>query len=103
MPRVLVLCQRPRVLDEVEAAAWTREQAAALLESPFIRRAEPKAVDAAGNSFGPMYDWLLELEVESREALEAAPLSELLLDLRLLGLRPAVLVLRDPEPQATPD
>ena len=100
MPRVLVLGQRPRVLGEHEAAAWTRQQADALLQSPSIRRAEPKAIDAAGNSFGPAYDWLLELEVESTEALEAAPIAELLLDLRLLGLRPAVLVLREPEAQA---
>ncbi len=50
-----------------------------------------------------MYNWLMELDVESRETLEAKPFSELLLDLRLLGLRPAVLVLREPEPQAASD
>jgi hypothetical protein len=91
------------MLDEDEAAAWTHKEVAALLRSPSIRRAEPKAIEVSGDSLGHMYDWLLELDVESREALEAAPLAEFLLDLRLLGLRPAVLVLREQEPPATPD
>ena len=103
MPRVLVLCQRPRMLGEDEAAAWTRKEAAALLRSPSIRRAEPRAIEPWGDILGHMFDWLLELDVESREALEASPLTELLLDLRLLGLRPAVLVLREQESQATSD
>jgi hypothetical protein len=103
MPRVLVLGQRPQMLDEDEVAAWTRKEAAALLGSPSIRSAEPKVIEVLGDSWLHIYDWLLELEVESSEALEASPLAELLLDLRLLGLRPAVLVLRDSQRQAPPD
>lgn len=95
--RLIVLCERPRHLTRDQAIEWFREATACLrvgggpvkavrlteLESPSIR-------------WGRSWDWLLEVELASVEAagelMSDGPGGDLLADLRLLGMHPAVAV-----------
>jgi hypothetical protein len=97
MARVLVLGTRPYHLTAEEADAWMRAEAAKLAGVPPIRRVELVVLRDASEHFSGPWHWMLELHLfdgaDSAACLERGACSELLMDLRLLGMRPSVVVL----------
>ena len=94
MPRVLVLWRRPDHLSAEEAERWARSEVRALLADGGIRSAELTRLESASPRHGCDWDWVLELEVADpvRDCIDRGACAEWLGDLRLLGMRPAVLL-----------
>jgi hypothetical protein len=88
MARVLILFAHPGSLRASECARWADRLAAGLREHTPVALtplAEPGE-----------WNWLLEIDVDSSDAgqklLQAPETRDLLLDLRLLGTRPRVVI-----------
>jgi hypothetical protein len=92
--RVLVLWGRPQHLTAGEAERWARGEVRALLASGDVRSAELTRLESASPRHGSDWSWLLELEIDVpvRECIEHGACAEWLGDLRMLGMRPAVMV-----------
>lgn len=94
VPRLLVLWSRPAHLTAGEAEDWARGEVRALVEGGSVSSAELTRLESASPRHGSEWTWLLELEsaVPVRECVEHGVCAEWLGDLRLMGMRPAVLV-----------
>lgn len=96
MARVLVLWTRPYHLSADEAQAWAREEASSLLSLKGVAHAELTRLQSASERHPRGWDWMLELHfapgADPHASANGAPCAEWLADLRLLGLRPAVLL-----------
>jgi hypothetical protein len=94
VPRLLVLWSHPPRLSAEEAERWTRAEVRALLSGGAVRSAELTRLESASPRHGSDWRWMLELEVAGpvRDCVESGPCAEWLGDLRLLGMRPAVVV-----------
>ena len=94
VPRVLVLWSRPDHLSAEEAERWARAELRAVVASDGVRSAKLKRLDPASPRYGGGLHWLLELEVAgpARECVENGRFAEWLGDMRLLGMRPEVVV-----------
>lgn len=96
MVRVLVLGMRPYHLTVEEADAWMRTEAERLGGVASIERVELVDLASAPEHVAAPWHWMLELhladEADSAACLQQGACSELLMDLRLLGMRPAVVV-----------
>jgi hypothetical protein len=92
--RLMVLWARPYHFTAQQAERWARDEVRALLEVDAIHSAELTRLESASARHGCDWDWLLELEISlpARDTVDRGPCGELLADLRLLGMRPAVLL-----------
>ena len=100
VPRLVILWTRPDHLTREEADAWVRLEVAGL-GIPDARFAE---VEPAAWEHPASWHWMLELELEDRRdgarRLRRGPVADWLRDLRLLGMRPTVMLVGD---QAVPE
>jgi hypothetical protein len=105
MARLVVLWTRPYHLSAGEADAWTRRETARLVELDGAERIELTRLRSASERHPQPWDWMLELHlrrgVDSEACLDAPAFADWLGDLRLLGMRPAV-VLVDSSTTLTP-
>ena len=96
VPRVLVLWTRPDHLTRVEADAWVRSGVAVLEAAPGVESARVEEVLPAALEHPALWHWLLELDVTDHAAvartLRHGPVADWVRDLRLLGMRPTVLL-----------
>jgi hypothetical protein len=96
VPRVLLTWSRPTHLSEAEAASWARATVERLTVVPDVSAVSLTRVAGAEAHARPG-DWVCELHVcEGADALACvshAACVEGLLDLRLLGMQPAVAIL----------
>jgi hypothetical protein len=101
VPRLVILWTRPAHLTRVEADAWARTEvplvaAAAGIDSPVVTEVRPAALEHPAS-----WHWMLELEVSddatADRCLRRGPLADWVRDLRLLGMRPTVLLVGEPE------
>jgi hypothetical protein len=95
--RLLVLWSRPAHLTYEEAERWARAEIRALLRSDGVRAAELTRLESASERHRADRSWLLELEVAGPvpECVESGPCADWLGDMRLLGMRPAVMLAAD--------
>ena len=96
----MILWTRPHHLTREEADAWVRREVAALgIANARLAEVEPAALEHPVN-----WHWMLELELEDRQdgarRLRRGPVADWLRDLRLLGMRPTVMLVGD---QAVPE
>ena len=96
VPRLVILWTRPGHLTREEADAWVRLEVAGLA-IPDARLAE---VEPAAWEHPVSWHWMLELELEDAPAgarsLRRGPVADWLRDLRLLGMRPTVMLVGNP-------
>lgn len=96
MARVLVLWTRPYHLSAEEAQTWAQEQASRFRRLDGVERAELTRLQSASARHARDWDWMLELHLtpgaDGAAFMDAAPCAEWLAELRLLGLRPTVLL-----------
>ena len=93
--RILVLWNACRGISSDEDARWVREEVEKLEAGPGVRTLTLHEVRSAALRYPHHWDWCLEVGVgEPPGAVVRAPeCKEFLADLRLLGTKPAVLVL----------
>ena len=96
MPRLVVLWTRPHHLTREEADAWVRSGVAGFDTAPGVTGARVAEVHAADFEHPAMWHWMLELEVTddatAARTMRSGALADWLRDLRLLGMRPTVLL-----------
>jgi len=103
VPRLVILWTRPDHLTREEADTWVRLEVPALgIADARLTEVEPAALEHPVN-----WQWMLELELEDAPAgarsLRHGPVADWLRDLRLLGMRPTVMLVDNaasPEPAA---
>jgi hypothetical protein len=98
VPRLLVLWSRPQHLSAEEAERWARTEVRALLAAEGLRSGRLTRLESASPRDGCEWRWLLEIEVDgrARDCVERGPCAEWLSDLRLLGMKPAIVVAAGP-------
>jgi hypothetical protein len=103
--RVVFLWTRPYHLSPEEADGWIRREAARLLALEGAERAELTALKSPPRQ-APEWDWMLELHLrdgtDAHRCVEEPACADWLLDLRLLGMRPSVVVV-DESTTLTPE
>ena len=96
MARLVVLWTRPYHLSAEQADAWTCREAARLLGLDGVARIELTRLQSASLHHPSPCDWMLELHlhagVDGHACVDAPVLAAWLGDLRLLGMRPAVVL-----------
>ena len=98
VPRLLIVWSRPHHLTAEEASRWVRGEVGALTRR---RRNKVRGAEAACSSASPRHGcdwhWLLDLDVAApaSEFVDEGVCAEWLGDLRLLGMRPQVMVVGD--------
>jgi hypothetical protein len=96
MARLVILWTRPHHLSAEEADTWTCRETARLLDFELVARAELTQLQSASMRHPRPWDWMLELHlhdgVDGRACVDAPACAEWLSDLRLLGMRPAVVL-----------
>ena len=96
VPRLLVLWTRPDHLTRVEADAWVRSGVAVLETATGVEGARVEEVLPAAFEHPALWHWLLELDVVDHASvartLRRGPVADWVRDLRLLGMRPTVLL-----------
>ena len=100
VPRLLVLWSRPYHLAAGEAERWVRAEVRQLPAADGVMAVALRRLESASPRLGHQWDWLLELEVAAPVAdrVESGPCADWLADLRLLGMRPTVLLVSDDRP-----
>jgi hypothetical protein len=93
----MLFISRPFHLSEKEADRWIRSQAAAIGGTDAITRMELSRLQSpAARGDGADWDWLIEMHCDGIESASRAAreegLRDLLADLRLLGMRPRLLL-----------
>jgi len=98
VPRLVVLWTRPNHLTREEADDWVRSGVVGFDTAPGVTGARVAEVHAADFEHPAMWHWMLELELEVTDhatvarTMHSGALAEWLRDLRLLGMRPTVLL-----------
>jgi hypothetical protein len=94
--RLLIFWTQPQHLSVVEADAWVRGELRKVTGITGIERADLTRLRSGSERFGAPHDWMLELHLAPgsvpTECVESQPCAEWLGDLRLPGMRPAVVV-----------
>jgi hypothetical protein len=94
VPRLLIFWTRPDHLSADEADGWARQEAARLLADEAIDSVELTRLNDASFAHPRQWDWMLELHLAARghenEELVSDACADWLADLRLLGMRPAI-------------
>jgi hypothetical protein len=96
VPRLVVLWTRPDHLTRQEADAWVRAATEALDAAPGISSAGVSELHSAAREHPALWHWILELDVVDQASvartLRHGPVADWMRDLRLLGMRPTVLL-----------
>jgi hypothetical protein len=91
VPRLVILWARPSHLSREEADTWVRHEVGALGIAGVLAEVQPAAIEHPVS-----WHWMLELELEDAtdgaRSLRRGPVSDWLRDLRLLGMRPTVML-----------
>jgi hypothetical protein len=97
VPRLLVLWTRPHHLTAEEAGRWAHAEVRRLLLVEGVSSARLTRLESASPRLAREWDWLLELEIAApvADSVDHGPCAEWLADLRLLGMRPAVVLAPD--------
>ncbi len=97
--RLLVLCSRPLHLAADDADKWLESELRGLLANDLVARIDFVALASASLAWGRQWDYLLEIDLregsDPNVVVRSPACSGLLGDLRLLGMRPTVLVADD--------
>jgi hypothetical protein len=92
--RLLIFWTHPSHLSIAEADAWARAELRKVTGLAAVDRAVLTRLETASEHFGCAHDWMLELHLadgaEPADWVNAPVCAEWLGDLRLLGMRPAV-------------
>jgi hypothetical protein len=92
--RLLIFWTHPSHLSIAEADAWARTELRKVTGLAAVDRAELTRVRSTSANFGCPHDWMLELHLadgaQAADCVETPVCAEWLGDLRLLGMRPAV-------------
>ena len=92
MDRVVILWERPDVLSNAEAVSWARAEVQRLLVSDDVAGVCLRPVAPVEDGEPRRYDWMLEVDLATASSWHDSPLRELVGDLRMLGMRPLVVV-----------
>jgi hypothetical protein len=96
MTRLIIFWSRPLHLSDHEAETWAREEVGRLLAIEGVRCGELTRLRDASSEYGRDRDWMLELRLtagtDAQQCVDHGACSEWLGDLRLLGMRPSVLL-----------
>jgi hypothetical protein len=95
MARVLIVSENRPLIGGHKPGEWLHARASQLCELPSVARVDVHRLvtSASGSEWS---NWLVELEGAATEAIEGEEaVVELLGDLRVLGMRPHVLVVKD--------
>jgi hypothetical protein len=97
VPRLLIVWSRPHHLTAEEANRWVRGEVSALLGDAATRSGELRRLESASPRHGCDWHWLLDLDVAApaSEFVDEGVCADWLGDLRLLGMRPQVMVVGD--------
>jgi hypothetical protein len=99
VPRLLVLCRQPYHLHRQEAQGWLRQEIEEVLRRDELPAARLTRLGSLSAGWESGFDWLLEFRVEAGGMSTATEPSgafcELVADLRLLGMAPAVVLADD--------
>jgi len=97
VPRLLFVWSRPYHLTAEEASRWVRGEVGPLLGDARTRSGELRRLQSASPRHGCDWHWLLDLDVAApaSEYVDEGVGAEWLGDLRLLGMRPQVMVVGD--------
>ena len=102
MVRLLLFVRRPYSLSAEEAVRWMHEQAAPLAATSAAVRVELVRLGAPGVPSDSDCEWLIEMHYQRVEdatgAARNGPCRDLVADLRLLGMRPRLVVADTGEP-----
>jgi hypothetical protein len=92
--RLLILWNRPSHLSADDAERWAQSEVRSLLADDFVARAALTRLESASPRYGRDWHWLVELEVRGpvRDCVEHGACAAWLADMRLLGIRPAVVL-----------
>jgi hypothetical protein len=97
--RLVILWTRPYHLNAEEAEEWARQETGRLMAVDAVRHADVTRVRSASLHHSCDWDWMLEIHLSpgatAEACLDAAAFAEWLSDLRLLGMRPSVLLAED--------
>jgi hypothetical protein len=92
--RLLVVWTQPMHLSREEADRWVLAETGRLLELPVVARLELTRMARASEKHSKPWDWLLEVHLsegaDTAAWAEDPLVTDWLSDLRLLGMRPAV-------------
>jgi hypothetical protein len=104
VPRIVVLWTRPDHLTRQEADAWVQAGTAVLDTAPGISNARVGELESAALEHPVRWHWMLELDVVDRasvaQTLHHGPVADWMRDLRLLGMRPTVMLVDGAAPGA---
>ena len=96
VPRLVILWSRPSHLTREEADAWIEAEILALAAVPDVDGSRIAEVRPAALAHPAEWHWMLELDVTDDAAagrsLHRGPVADWVRDLRLLGMRPTVLL-----------
>jgi hypothetical protein len=96
VPRAVVLWTRPQHLSPSAADGWVRQELGRLRAVTGLQEVQLSRLDPAAAGEASAWDWMLELHPKpgagTALCLESAAWREWARDLRLLGMRPTVVV-----------
>jgi hypothetical protein len=98
MPRLLVLCRHPYHLPGKDAEAWLRQQLEAALRRDELGGATLTRLANPSAQWTRSFDWLIEFRLNGLASTalgRGGACGELLADLRMLGMAPAVALADD--------
>jgi hypothetical protein len=99
MGRLLVMWTEPMHLSRAEAESWVRLESRRLLEQDGVECLELARLAPASDANAQPFDWLLDVRLlagsTAAACVEAPLFSDWLGDLRLLGMRPVVMLVGD--------
>ena len=97
VPRLVILWTRPYHLSREQADAWVSSEVAGLAATPGVDGARVVKVQRAALEHPSQWDWMLELDVGDAATvtglLRRGDVADWLRDLRLLGMRPTVMLI----------
>jgi hypothetical protein len=97
--RLIVLVGTPYHLRAAEAEEWLRSEASGLATVAGVRRAVLSPLASPSLHWSDEWGWLIEIDCENRDDMDRVvrdgAWTDLLGDLRLLGMRPTVAVVGD--------
>jgi hypothetical protein len=100
MPRLVILWTRPYHLPADEADDWARRESARMLALDGVEHGELARLHSGSARLVGEWDWMLELHlhdgVDGHACAEQPALADWLLDLRLLGMRPTIVISDSP-------
>ncbi len=94
MARLLILWNRPSHLTDDDAERWARTELRGVLAHESVAGAALTRLERASPRYGGDWQWLVEFEVSGpvRDWVEQGVCADWLADMRLLGMRPAVVL-----------